>query len=388
MKNHHLPLLQKMDCIVGSLIISLPIIMMFLQLNLSYATSAFTIHSSFAKRQLKVSSQPSTICHAKLNKLASSFDLDEILSKEKQFTSSAAGESKSKRKRTSSKDMKRQKLKEVLDKNKGIPSPKSPDIDAGLKTIKHDALLSSLHYELHQVHSTEEGKRIDGLLAQLINANIDGDAAISRSQCGSLLSSGCVFVVPRESASDIQSEEGTKLSYSRFREVGVPIDKKSYLLEQSSLLIYPTRQSILSTASLLSNVAPTEIIPQKLPLDILYEDECMIVINKEAGMVVHPAAGNWDGTVVNALSYYLMNESPFGAGEFFGAVNNEKVTEDVSMSDNDNYLFDDLDDDNMDDDMDDTINQNDAVTNSISSLRPGIVHRLDKGTTGKNCIQS
>jgi 23S rRNA-/tRNA-specific pseudouridylate synthase len=42
----------------------------------------------------------------------------------------------------------------------------------------------------------------------------------------------------------------------------------------------------------------------------------------------------------------------------------------------------------MDDDMDDTINQNDAVTNSISSLRPGIVHRLDKGTTGKNCIQS
>jgi 23S rRNA-/tRNA-specific pseudouridylate synthase len=96
-------------------------------------------------------------------------------------------------------------------------------------------------------------------------------------------------------------------------------------------------------------------------------------------MVVHPAAGNWDGTVVNALSYYLMNESPFGAGEFFGAVNND---------DNDNYLFDDLDDDNMDDDMDDTINQNDAVTNSISSLRPGIVHRLDKGTTGKNCIQS
>ena len=60
-----------------------------------------------------------------------------------------------------------------------------------------------------------------------------------------------------------------------------------------------------------------EIISQELPLDILYENEHMIVLNKAAGMVVHPAAGNWDGTVVNALAYYLANNSPFGSGEFF-----------------------------------------------------------------------
>lgn len=44
---------------------------------------------------------------------------------------------------------------------------------------------------------------------------------------------------------------------------------------------------------------PAEALPQDIPLDILYEDEDVIVINKESGMVVHPAAGNPDGTIVN-----------------------------------------------------------------------------------------
>ncbi|MGD8514076.1 MAG: 23S rRNA pseudouridine(1911/1915/1917) synthase RluD [Granulosicoccaceae bacterium] len=44
--------------------------------------------------------------------------------------------------------------------------------------------------------------------------------------------------------------------------------------------------------------------PQSIPLDIVYEDEAIIVINKPAGMVVHPAAGNPDGTLVNALLHY------------------------------------------------------------------------------------
>lgn len=44
--------------------------------------------------------------------------------------------------------------------------------------------------------------------------------------------------------------------------------------------------------------------PQDIPLDIVYEDEDVIVINKGAGMVVHPAAGNYDGTLVNALLYH------------------------------------------------------------------------------------
>lgn len=48
-----------------------------------------------------------------------------------------------------------------------------------------------------------------------------------------------------------------------------------------------------------------EIIPENIPLDIHYEDDELMVINKPAGMVVHPGHGNYTGTLVNALAYYL-----------------------------------------------------------------------------------
>jgi 23S rRNA pseudouridine1911/1915/1917 synthase len=51
-----------------------------------------------------------------------------------------------------------------------------------------------------------------------------------------------------------------------------------------------------------------EIIPQDIPLDILYEDNDLIIINKPAGMVVHPAFGNYDGTLVNALAYHFQGQ--------------------------------------------------------------------------------
>jgi len=70
-------------------------------------------------------------------------------------------------------------------------------------------------------------------------------------------------------------------------------------------------------------------IPQDIPLNIVYEDEEIIVVNKEAGMVVHPAPGNYDRTLVNALLFHCRNLSGIGG-----------------------------------------------------VLRPGIVHRLDKGTSG------
>ena len=72
-----------------------------------------------------------------------------------------------------------------------------------------------------------------------------------------------------------------------------------------------------------------EVIPENLPLDILYEDEAMIIVNKARGMVVHPAPGNYQGTLVNALLYHCSNLSGI---------------------------------------------------NGV--IRPGIVHRLDKDTTG------
>ena len=49
----------------------------------------------------------------------------------------------------------------------------------------------------------------------------------------------------------------------------------------------------------------TEILPEDIPLDIVYEDQDLLVVNKPAGMVVHPGHGNYNGTLVNALAFYL-----------------------------------------------------------------------------------
>ena len=51
-----------------------------------------------------------------------------------------------------------------------------------------------------------------------------------------------------------------------------------------------------------------EIIPEEIPLNIVYEDNDLLVVNKPAGMVVHPGHGNYTGTLVNALAYYLKDD--------------------------------------------------------------------------------
>lgn len=73
-----------------------------------------------------------------------------------------------------------------------------------------------------------------------------------------------------------------------------------------------------------------QIIPEPIPLDILYEDSDLIVVNKPKGMVVHPAAGHYSGTLVNALMYHCR----------------------------------------------------DSLSGINGVLRPGIVHRIDQNTTG------
>jgi 23S rRNA pseudouridine1911/1915/1917 synthase len=78
-------------------------------------------------------------------------------------------------------------------------------------------------------------------------------------------------------------------------------------------------------------VRELELIPQNIPLDIIYEDEVLIIVNKSANMVVHPGYGNYTGTLVNALVYHFEN-LPNRIHEYFG--------------------------------------------------RPGLVHRIDKHTTG------
>ncbi|MBS1544862.1 MAG: RluA family pseudouridine synthase [Bacteroidetes bacterium] len=61
------------------------------------------------------------------------------------------------------------------------------------------------------------------------------------------------------------------------------------------------------TVSLPEPPRDTEVKPENLPLNIIYEDEHLLVVNKEPGMVVHPAFQNWSGTLVNALAYHFQN---------------------------------------------------------------------------------
>ncbi len=51
------------------------------------------------------------------------------------------------------------------------------------------------------------------------------------------------------------------------------------------------------------------IQPENIPLNVVYEDECLMVVNKPAGMVVHPGHGNYEHTLLNALAYYLQNDN-------------------------------------------------------------------------------
>ena len=56
---------------------------------------------------------------------------------------------------------------------------------------------------------------------------------------------------------------------------------------------------------ILKTIKPTDIKPENISLDILYEDKELLIVNKPAGMVVHPAHENWEGTLVNALVYHF-----------------------------------------------------------------------------------
>lgn len=86
-----------------------------------------------------------------------------------------------------------------------------------------------------------------------------------------------------------------------------------------------------------------ELIPQDLPIDIVYEDDALIIVNKAPGMVVHPGYGNYKGTLVNALVYHFQN-LPTSTSSATQIADKKQSTEAV--------------------------------------LRPGLVHRLDKNTSG------
>ncbi len=62
------------------------------------------------------------------------------------------------------------------------------------------------------------------------------------------------------------------------------------------------------------------LVPQDIPLDILYEDDHLLIVNKPAGMVVHPGVGNRTGTLVNALAYHFGSDLPVMPGNFMDRI--------------------------------------------------------------------
>lgn len=73
--------------------------------------------------------------------------------------------------------------------------------------------------------------------------------------------------------------------------------KSSYILKENDMV------------EITEYIEETDILPENIPLDIYYEDDDLIVVNKPSGMVVHPAPGNYTGTLVNALLYHTNNLS-------------------------------------------------------------------------------
>lgn len=131
------------------------------------------------------------------------------------------------------------------------------------------------------------GERLDALLTHIV-------PELTRSAAQKLIESGCVLVNDRPAKKNYKSRAGDVLTVT------------------------------------LPEPEETELVPQDIPLDVVYEDSDVIVVNKPRGMVVHPAPGHSDGTLVNALLWHC--------GDSLSGIGGEK--------------------------------------------RPGIVHRIDMDTSG------
>jgi 23S rRNA pseudouridine1911/1915/1917 synthase len=83
--------------------------------------------------------------------------------------------------------------------------------------------------------------------------------------------------------------------------------EQQYILvnQQPTQTNYKVRSHDVIKVVLPTPPRPSEVVPEALSLDILYEDDVLLVVNKPAGMVVHPGYNNWAGTLVNALVYHF-----------------------------------------------------------------------------------
>ena len=145
---------------------------------------------------------------------------------------------------------------------------------------------SSENEECFKIKLDDIKKRIDVFLAERLS--------MTRSAIQKLIESGEVLVNGKKASKSLKLEEGDTVT------VKIP------------------------------EPAASEIAPENIPLDIVYEDSDLLVVNKPKGMVVHPAPGNYSGTLVNALLYHCK----------------------------------------------------DSLSGIGGVVRPGIVHRIDKDTSG------
>ena len=150
---------------------------------------------------------------------------------------------------------------------------------------KKEAPASGRGDESHRLTVKEEADRLDRFLAR--------ELGMSRSRISALIQEGRVSVDGRAAKKSDGLKSGQRV------EVHVPPPE------------------------------PLEARPEDIPVEVVYEDEALLVVNKAAGMVVHPAPGHPDGTLVNALLFHVRDLSGIGG-----------------------------------------------------KLRPGIVHRLDRDTSG------
>ena len=129
------------------------------------------------------------------------------------------------------------------------------------------------------------GERIDSVLSLLLES-------VSRSYIQKLIAAGNVVVFGKAV-------------------------KKNYILSESDIV-----------EVVLPQPTPCDAVPEDIPIEVIYEDEHLIVVNKPKGMVVHPAAGNLSGTLVNALLYHCGHLSVINGTERPGIVH--RIDKDTS----------------------------------------------------------
>jgi 23S rRNA pseudouridine1911/1915/1917 synthase len=113
------------------------------------------------------------------------------------------------------------------------------------------------------------------------------------------------LVTPEQAGQRLDKFLGTEASdFSRVRLQGFIRDGHALVNQVAAKPSYPLRAGDIIVFEIPQETIPSPLAAQHIPIDILFEDETLIVLNKPAGLVVHPGAGNREGTLANGLLYH------------------------------------------------------------------------------------